>query len=146
MPQIQGQIQTIKLYYLGGLAEEIEGKPRYMSSKGTSFLLPPIGEAIEVTPYTARDLMRRHKVAGPRGTFEAFTTDRSLAQQVKRGVSQGELALEQFTRDQLQAKLDELDALAAATDDEEPLFAQPSEDSGATMKVVKNKRGRPTGR
>lgn len=98
-------VKLVNLYYLGGFVAE---NPR-VSSRGTSYAVPPAGEYIQVPEYTARDLIRRNRT--PQGV-SVFTTDPRVAQMVKeRRTSVPTLGAEEpkFTREQLLEMLNELD-------------------------------------
>ena len=148
------ETKMVDLYYLGGLApEEYDEngnlKPYYISSRGTSFVLPPVGGKLRVSEFTARDFIRRHKVAGRSGTFEAFTTNKSLAEQVKRGREEQPDTGVHYTAAELRQMLDEAEAIEAASDSDEPLFEHEQAAAESTTVMVsrnKGKAGRPKSR
>lgn len=131
----------LKLYYLGGLdtlkdgSENVE-KVRFVSSRGTAFALPEVGGYLEVTEFTARDLIKRHQVATRSGTYAAFTTNRKLAEQVQAGKGKP-LGQAKLTRDELLQMLEEMDEVEAADSDNEPVLPNIPSPEDAPVQVIR---------
>lgn len=77
------QQKMVRLYYLGGLNRPGK-KITVVRSRGRVITLPPPGEYLEVTEFTANDLIGRHKILAKGGVkYEAFTRNPQIAKRVK---------------------------------------------------------------
>jgi len=80
--------KKVKLYYLGGLCPPGEHRP-VTGLKG-AYMLPDVGDYIEIEDFVAADLIRKHKVFTQQGAFDAFTLNAHLARAVKNGTDRQE--------------------------------------------------------
>lgn len=55
----------VRLYYNGGLVGKNDDQPAYVISKGNPLLVPAVGSYLEVSEFTARDIMRNYNVDSP---------------------------------------------------------------------------------
>lgn len=97
-----------KVYYIGGFTSD----DTIVTAMGKSYIVPPIGEFLEVEPYIVKALIRRNR--NPKaGGMSVFTTDRRFAQAVANGDFVRPVVQvteeKEWTRDELLAKLAELD-------------------------------------
>lgn len=99
--------QPVKLFYAGGFAKE----KVYVTAKGILFVVPEPGEYLEVPNFIANDLIRRNRYQGQ----SVFTKDGSLAKAIiarRSAMMNGKVdAPVKETREQLLARLAELDAM-----------------------------------
>lgn len=99
--------KDVRLYYVGGLGDVPgEHRPRYIHSRGKTFVIPEIGGYLDVPQYYARDIIRRNRVATQNGVSDAFTLNEKLAARAKAGIQAIQTQEQQnFTITQLEAML-----------------------------------------
>jgi hypothetical protein len=97
---------SIRLYYNGGLTGKNADQPAYVVSKGNPLLLPAVGSFLEVSAFTARDIMRNYNVDS-----DMFTLGSA---RVQPGQITGAPAavLEHFSKNELEEALQKLVASA----------------------------------
>lgn len=112
-------LDSVKLYYLGGLPETPNA---FVISKGRAFTLPPVGGYLVMPRFNAEDLMRRNEIVTPQGgRYSVFTLNARAAEQAARGPQVEVVAGErEFTREELLAMLADIEAKEAQESVEDP--------------------------